>query len=339
VTTVLITGAGGYIGSVLTAHLLDAGHSVIAIDRFFFGRDTLPQAHPCLRTIRQDTRNIQSGTLGEVDAIIDLAALSNDPSGELDPDKTWEINYAARARLARIAKEMGVNRYVLPSSCSVYGFQEGVLDESSKPNPLTTYAEANLAAERAVLALADPDFCVVVLRQATVYGASPRMRFDLAINGMVKGLFLSGTVPILRDGKQWRPFVHIRDVARALELVLCAPRDVVNGEVINIGSDDQNVQILPLAEMIAAACNQPFRLEWYGLPDHRSYRVSFEKANDLLHFRAQLRPADAAREMYDLLAQGALNPNDPKTITVNWYKHLLESQRIVHEVELEGRLL
>jgi nucleoside-diphosphate-sugar epimerase len=339
VTTILVTGAGGYIGSVLTPHLLDAGHSVIAIDRFFFGRETLPQTHPSLTTIRQDTRNIESETLRDVDAIIDLAALSNDPAGELDPAKTWEINHAARVRLARMAKGVGVTRYVLPSSCSVYGFQEGVLDESSRTNPLTTYAEANLAAEASVLRLADSDFCVVVLRQATVYGASPRMRFDLAINGMVRGLYQNGTVPILRDGRQWRPFVHIRDVARALELALSAPSDVVNGQVINIGSDDQNVQILPLAEMVAAACNQPFRFEWYGVPDHRSYKVSFEKACNLLQFRAHLRPPDAAREIFGLLAHGALDPDDPRTITVNWYKHLREIQRIVHEVELEGRLL
>jgi nucleoside-diphosphate-sugar epimerase len=339
VTTILVTGAGGYIGSVVTAHLLDAGYSVIAIDRFFFGRETLPQTHRSLRTIRQDTRNIQADTLRNVDAIIDFAALSNDPSGELDPHKTWEINHAARARLARMAKDAGVKRYVLPSSCSVYGFQEGVLDESSKANPLTTYAEANLAAEEAVLALADSDFCVVVFRQATVYGASPRMRFDLAINGMVRGLYQTGTIPILRDGTQWRPFVHIRDVAHALQLALSAPSGVVNGQVINIGSDDQNVQILPLAEMIAAACNQPFRFEWYGAPDHRSYRVSFEKAWDLLQFRAQLRPTDAAPEIFALLTEGVLDPDDPRTITVNWYKHLLEIQRIVHEVELEGRLL
>src|SRR5918912_3171381 len=208
---VLVTGAGGYIGSVLTRMLLEVGFRVVAVDRFFFGRHTLPPDGDGLRVARADIRWLDSSFLDGIDAVIDLAALSNDPVGELDPSKTWEINYQGRARVARMAKEHGVRRYVLPSSCSIYGFQDGITDEFSRVNPLTTYAKANLAAERDVLALSDPDFCVVVLRQATVYGLSPRMRFDLAINGMVKGLVQQGQVPILREGTQWRPFVHVRD--------------------------------------------------------------------------------------------------------------------------------
>lgn len=321
---ILVTGAGGYIGSVLVPMLLEVGHEVVAVDRFLFGREVLPDQADGLTVVQDDVRRIPTAILEGVDAVVDLAALSNDPAGELDPEKTWEINHRARVRLAHLAKEQGGRRYLLPSSCSVYGFQDGLLDESSPPNPLTTYAKANLQAERDILPLADPEFCVVVIRQATVYGYSPRMRFDLAINGMVRGFFRNGRIPILRDGTQWRPFIHVRDTCRAILLMLEAPADRVNGEVFNVGSDDQNVQIMPLARRVAEAMGVPFEYEWYGLPDHRSYRVSFRKIADRLGYRTAYTIEDGAREVYRALCEGRMDPDDPRTITVAWYKHLIE---------------
>ncbi len=320
---VLVTGAGGYIGSVLVPMLLDAGHQVVALDRFLFGRELLPQGANGLTVIQEDVRRIGNAVLEGMDAVVDLAALSNDPAGELDPEKTWEINHRARVRLARMAKEYGVRRYLLPSSCSVYGFQDGVLDESSRPNPLTTYAKANLEAEQDVLPLADGGFVVVVIRQATVYGYSPRMRFDLAINGMVRGFFRNGKIPILRDGTQWRPFVHVRDTCRAILMLLEAPQERVDAEVFNVGSDDQNVQIMSLARRVADALEVPFAYEWYGLPDHRSYRVSFRKIFERLGYRPVHSIEEGARELYRALQEGRVDPEDPRTITVSWYKHLL----------------
>ncbi len=321
---VLVTGAGGYIGSVLVRMLLQEGHEVVAVDRFLFGREVLPDQAHGLTVLQEDIRRLQSEVLESVDAVVDLAALSNDPSGELDPERTWEVNHRARVRLARISKDTGVRRYILPSSCSVYGFQQGWLDESSSVSPLTTYAKANLQAERDVLPLASADFCVVVIRQATVYGYSPRMRFDLAINGMVRGFFRNGRIPILRDGTQWRPFVHVRDTCRAMLLLLEAPRELVNGEIFNVGSDDQNVQILPLARRVAEAIGVPFQYEWYGLPDHRSYRVSFRKITERLGYRTTQTVEDGVREVYQALKEGHVDPDDPRTITVSWYKHLIE---------------
>ncbi|MDR7387850.1 MAG: SDR family oxidoreductase, partial [Armatimonadota bacterium] len=300
----LVTGAGGYIGSVLVRMLLQEGHEVVAVDRFLFGREVLPDQAHGLTVLQEDIRRLQSEVLESVDAVVDLAALSNDPSGELDPERTWEVNHRARVRLARISKDTGVRRYILPSSCSVYGFQQGWLDESSSVSPLTTYAKANLQAERDVLPLASADFCVVVIRQATVYGYSPRMRFDLAINGMVRGFFRNGRIPILRDGTQWRPFVHVRDTCRAMLLLLEAPRELVNGEIFNVGSDDQNVQILPLARRVAEAIGVPFQYEWYGLPDHRSYRVSFRKITERLGYRTTQTVEDGVREVYQALKEG-----------------------------------
>lgn len=336
---VLVTGAAGYIGSVLTPLLLDEGHEVVAVDRFFFGPETLPSDRDGLTKTRADTRSLDPSVLQGIDAVIDLAALSNDPAGELDPAITLEINHRARARTAALAKEAGVKRYILPSSCSIYGFQEGTLEESSPVNPLTTYAEANFKAEQDVLPLADEKFTVVVIRQATVYGASKRMRFDLAINGMVKGMLTNGKIPILRDGTQWRPFVHVRDTSRAMITLLGTSSSDVNGEIFNVGSDDQNVQIMSLAESVAEAIEVPFEYEWYGLPDHRSYQVSFKKIEDRLGYKTELTPSDGAREVANGIKDGSLDANDPKTITVEWYKHLLEMQKFIKEVEIDGNLL
>ncbi len=321
---ILVTGAGGYIGSVLVPMLLERGYSVLALDRFFFGKDKLPSPNGKLETLEEDIRFFEKEILKDVDAVIDLAALSNDPTGELDPVKTWSINYLGRFRVAVLSKLMGVRRYILPSSCSVYGFQDEVVDETSKTNPLTTYAKANLKAEKDILNLADENFTVVILRQATVYGLSPRMRFDLAINGMVRGFFKNGKIPILRDGTQWRPFVHVRDTSRAMIMALEALKENVSREIFNLGSDEQNYQIFDLARRVAEAIGIPFEYEWYGLPDHRSYRVSFKKIKEKLGFEPEYDAEKGAVEIWEALKSGKVDPDDPKTITVEWYKGLLK---------------
>jgi nucleoside-diphosphate-sugar epimerase len=339
VKKILVTGAGGYIGSTLTRMLLEQGYQVVALDRFFFGRQTLPEEGNGLKIQQADIRWTDESAFEGIDAVIDLAALSNDPSGELHQEKTWEINHRGRARNAQLAKKMGVKRYILPSSCSIYGFQEGILSEESSTNPLTTYAKANLAAEQDVLPLADADFAVVVIRQATVYGLSHRMRFDIAINGMVKGFVQNGKIPILRDGTQWRPFVHVKDTCRAMMLLLEAEDGVINGEVFNVGSDDQNVQIMPLAELVAEACELPFEYEWYGDPDVRSYRVSFEKISKTLGYETLYSPKDGAKEIFDAIRSERVDPDDPRWITVKWYKHIMEMHDFLDEIEINGVLL
>jgi len=337
----LVTGGAGYIGSILIPLLLGKGYEVKCLDRFFFGKEPLAKvsSNPSLELIRDDVRWFNPQTLKGIDAVIDLAALSNDPSGELDPAKTYDINYLGRVRVAKLSKEYGVKRYILASSCSIYGFREDtILDEKSVPNPLTTYAKANIMAEKDVLPLSDADFTVTVLRQATVYGLSQRMRFDLAINGMVLGLWKTKKIPVMRDGTQWRPFIHVKDAAKALITIMEAPSDKINGEIFNTGSNEQNYQIYPLAKMVGEALPISFEVEWYGSPDRRSYRVNFDKIRKALGFRPDYTPKEGALEIYEALESGEVT-DSIKTKTVEWYKHLLNTHAMMKEIIIRDTLL
>jgi nucleoside-diphosphate-sugar epimerase len=337
---VLVTGGAGYKGSVLVKELLADGHGVKCLDRFFFGKESLADvaSHPNLELIRDDIRWFDPKVLKGVEVVMDLAALSNDPSGELDPSKTFDINYLGRIRVARLSKEFGVKQYILASSCSIYGFQDGIIDENSPVNPLTTYSKANRKAEEDVLPLADSSFTVTALRFATVYGYSARMRFDLAINAMVLGLFKSPKMPVMKDGTQWRPFIHIRDAAMAYKRVMLHPPEEINGQIFNVGSDEQNYQILPLAELLGKSLGINYEIEWYGTPDSRSYRVSFKKAKETFDFKPSHTPQEAAAEIFNALKAGKL-VESLKTKTVEWYKHLRNIYDLVSEVSFRGTIL
>jgi len=335
---VLATGAGGYIGTTLVPMLLERGYAVRALDRYFFGCD-LPRDEANLEIVREDCRRIGADHLDGVQHVIDLAAISNDPSGELFQQATRQINHEARVRTAKLATEHGVERYILPSSCSIYGWQEpGVIcTEQSPPNPLTTYAKANLAAERDILPLARNGFCPVVIRQATVYGYSPRMRFDLAINGMTYGAWKTGKLPLLRDGTQWRPMVHVKDTSGAMCHLLETDPARISGEIFNIGSRDNNYQLRPLAELVAAALPMDIDIEWYGDPDNRSYQVNFDKIESL-GWKARCTANDGARGIYEALEAGRIDKT-PKTITLEWYRNLVDWHKIIHETEMYGGIL
>ena len=332
---VLVTGGAGYAGSVLVRRLLRAGHRVVVADRFFFGDDPLRSIskNPRLRMVRTDTRRLEARLLRGAGAVIDMAAVSNDPSGELDPAKTDQINRRARARTARLAKEAGVKRYLLASSCSVYGSAKGLLGEGAPAAPQTAYARANLAAEAAVLRLCSASFQAASLRFATAFGVSARMRFDLAVNAMALGVWRDGRVPVMRGGGQWRPLIHVQDMARAYEHFMSAPD--VSGRVFNVGHS--NWRIRDLAREVARAAGSRLRADWYGSDDRRSYRASFEAAR-ASGFEARTTVREGAREVLDALESGRAEPL-PQTMTVGWYSRLMEAEALYKKISLDGRML
>ncbi len=340
--TVLVTGAGGYIGTVLVPLLLAHGHRVVALDRFFFGSDLLPApdaADGRLTVVRDDTRCLTPAHFRDVDAVIDLAAISNDPSGERFQDATWAINHRARARAAALAKQAGVGRYILPSSCAIYGRLDGAgpADETAPTHPLTTYARANECAEGDALALADESFTVIVLRQATVFGLSPRMRFDLAINGMTHGAVVDRRLPVMRDGTQWRPMLHVRDAASAHLFMLDAPAAAVNGRIFNVGSAGATYRIGDLGRLVADTVPGPVEIAWYGDPDHRSYRVAFERI-EALGWYARFGAEEGVREIAEALAAGLVT-RTLRTITLDWYTDLMRHPERHADLALYGGLI
>lgn len=340
--TVLVTGAGGYIGATLVDLLIAAGKRVVGLDRYFFGEallgDTLD--HPSFTIRRKDVRAIDESDLRGVDAVCDLAALSNDPAGALDERLTYAINHAARVRTAQLAKRAGVKRYVLASSCSVYGTGDGVpLTEESRPQPISTYALANVKAEADILPLGDSTFAATALRQATVFGLAKRMRFDLVVNLMTLNAVQKGRIFVTGGGRQWRPLVHVKDAASAFVSILDRPASGINRRVFNIGSNEQNYKVLSLAYIVRE--NIPFPVEIDVVPDDcdaRNYHVSFSRAETELGFRPRFTPGDGAREIYGALKLGQVD-SGIKTVTVKWYQHIMDAKRLVDGLVIDGRLL
>jgi len=339
---ILVTGAGGYIGTSLVDQLLEAGHSVVGLDRYFFGTELLGEINnnSNFKLLKKDIRDIQEEDLVGIDIVCDLAALSNDPCGDLDEDLTYSINHLGRANLACLAKKAGVSQYILASSCSVYGSgANNELTEESDTNPLSTYAKANVLVENDVCALADDKFTVTALRQATAFGLSKRMRFDLAINIMTLNAVQKGKIFIIGGGTQWRPFVHVSDAARAFMHLMDQDPSIINGQKFNVGSSDHNFNILSLAYVVRE--NIPFPIEIEVVPDDqdkRSYHVSFEKIKNILGYEPKLTPGDGVKEIYEALKQGSVDTGE-RTVTVGWYKHIIAAKQLVDSLVINKRLV
>jgi nucleoside-diphosphate-sugar epimerase len=330
---VLVTGSEGYIGSVLVPMLTEAGYEVRGLDAAWFADGRLVPPAGTWEVERRDVRDVEAADLRGFDAVVHLAAICNDPLGELDPGLTHDINYRATVRLAELARAAGVGRFVFSSSCSMYGVagHDRPLDETAALNPQTAYARSKVEAERELARMgeADPAFCPVMLRNATAYGISPRQRFDLVLPNLAAHAHVHGEVRLTSDGTPWRPLVHIRDIGAAALAALSAPAESVRGQAFNIGRDEDNYTIRDIALRIQREA-YPDSSVTFGPPsaDNRSYRVDFTKAATALPGYAPqwdlARGIRECRDAFGAVGLGAATFEDRRYTRLKQIRHLLE---------------
>jgi nucleoside-diphosphate-sugar epimerase len=281
---VLLTGHNGFIGSVMWPMLKAAGHDVMGLDTYLFEACTFGDAQPDLPSLRMDLRDITAAQLQGFDAVIHLAALSNDPLGNVNAECTYEINHRASVRLAEMAKESGVPRFLYASSCSLYGVAgDSILAEDAAFNPVTPYARSKVLVEQRLSELADDGFSPTFMRNATAYGVSPRLRADVVVNSLVGFAVTTGEVLSQSDGTPWRPLVHVEDIGGAFLAALHAPREVVHNQAFNVGASSENYQIRDVTEMVLGAIpGTTVRYAEGAGPDPRCYRVDCSKIAETL---------------------------------------------------------
>jgi nucleoside-diphosphate-sugar epimerase len=335
---ILVTGHKGYIGTVLIPMLLAKGYDVVGLDTDLYARSTFGEGIVEIPELIKDVRDVELEDLAGFEAVLHLAGLSNDPLGNLNPQLTEEINYKASVKLAKLAKQAGASRYIFSSSCSNYGAGgEDWLNEESAFNPVTPYGVSKVKVEQEVGQLADDNFSPTFLRNATAYGVSPRLRFDLVLNNLVAWAFTKGLVYIKSDGTPWRPIVHIEDISRAFIAVLEAPRELIHNEAFNVGRNEDNYQIREIAEIVKETVPN-CRIEYApdAGPDTRCYRVDCSKiARVLPSFQPQWNTRKGAVELYEVYQKVGLTLDEFEGTK---YQRIAHIKYLISNELLDGEL-
>ncbi|MFO7661452.1 MAG: SDR family oxidoreductase [Chloroflexota bacterium] len=344
---VLVTGHNGYVGTVLVPMLLEAGHDVVGLDSDLYQAATFGEENETatIQAFKKDVRDVTHADLDGVEAVLHLAGLSNDPLGDLNPELTYEINHRASVRLAELAKELGIERYIFSSSCSNYG--AGVddwLSEKSAFNPVTPYGRSKVMVEQDVAKMADDNFSPTFLRSATAYGVSPRLRFDLVLNNLTAWAYTTGLVYLKSDGTPWRPVVHIEDMALAFVAALHAPRELIHNQAFNVGRPEENYRIRELAEIVAAVVPGS-RVEFAdgASPDLRNYRVDSSKiARTLPEYKPKWTARMGAAQLYEAYQQTGLKLDDfegPRYRRIDHIKMLIGDGRLSDQLRWQETIL
>ena len=333
---IIITGHNGFIGSLLVPLLVKNGYEIIGIDTNYFGKECEFYSYTNgIKEIKRDMRNITEKDIGGAYAICHLAALSNDPIGDINPELTYDINYKASLELAKVAKKVGVEKFIYSSSCSLYGISNSskAVTEKADFNPVTAYAKSKVKSEKDILPLSDNNFSVTFLRNSTAYGISPKLRLDLVVNNLIGWAITTGKINILSDGTPWRPLIHAEDIARAFTAVIEAPRENVNKQSFNVGINSENYQIKDIAYLIKEVMPEcEVKIDKENAVDSRSYKVNFDKIkNTLPNFKPKWNLKKGIEEIIEAYKKYRMDSekfNGRYFIRLKQLKYLMDNKKI-----------